>query len=666
MFLLLCLLVAKPLAARQNDEQVAWEFFRGPNFDGHSTETGIVDSFPDQGPPVLWTRKLGQGYSSFVGRGGRVFTQYQNSISQFVVCLDAENGRTIWEYSYDWSYQTAGLYPGPRATPTLDGDKLYFTSPGGLLGCLRQNDGTLIWQVNLKQRFKAKSVGFGYACSPVVVDQKLFLPVGGAGAAVVAFDKENGAVIWQTGDYEISYASVLPIERGNRSMLVAFLQNSLIVLDQEIGEVLAELSLSQGYDEHSAWPIYSEPYLLISAPFREGSKLLELTGVDSFELKPVWNNELMSNDVCSSVLRNGNLYGFDIFDVQSKVHRPSRGVFRCLDFKTGKSRWENGTARQRRVLDSDEKTAATDSVGHSSIVSADGKLILLNDTGEVILIQANPERFEELARAQVLGGEICWTQPMLLNRRLYLRNHSRAVCLYLGNPADLGDSNTMKVADIPQSSYFDIASFVFSVEPEYAMDAPTANWLVNWYWIMLAAGWGVAFPLGTAIAFCFDRSHNGRFLRRGLVRLFAISVGIAGTTVISRWFGDFVFTWPLALAAVFELLAYQLKTRNRRQSHDSTPHEPNCQTKDSLWPGRLALVVFVFACWAYFYLCRRLSLAFEWSFLIGFPAAIPFLLAARHYGNKPNRYALLAEWLLTAIAFTAFYWIGAAVILWKY
>ena len=166
------------------------------------------------------------------------------------------------------------------------------------MGCLSQADGALIWQINLNQRFQAKSVGFEYACSPVVVDQKLILPVGGPGAAVVAFDKENGAVIWQTGDYEISYASVLPIERDNRSLLVAFLQNSLVLLDQENGDVLSVLSLSEGYDEHSAWPIYCEPYLWISAPFREGSKMWELTGVDSVDLKLVWNSELMSNDVC--------------------------------------------------------------------------------------------------------------------------------------------------------------------------------------------------------------------------------------------------------------------------------------------------------------------------------------------------------------------------------
>ena len=91
-----------------------WQFYRGAAFDGNSSETGLADSWPSEGPPVLWVRDLGQGYSSFVGRGDRVFTCYQKVTRQFVVCLDASTGKTLWEHSYDWSYQTAGLYPGPK------------------------------------------------------------------------------------------------------------------------------------------------------------------------------------------------------------------------------------------------------------------------------------------------------------------------------------------------------------------------------------------------------------------------------------------------------------------------------------------------------------------------------------------------------------------------
>ena len=106
-----------------------WEFFRGNNFDGHSHETGIADRWPERGPPVLWLKDLGVGYSGFVGESGRVYTQYQTLSGQFVTCLDAATGEKIWEQRYAWPYKPASLYPGPRSTPTLCDGRLFLTTP---------------------------------------------------------------------------------------------------------------------------------------------------------------------------------------------------------------------------------------------------------------------------------------------------------------------------------------------------------------------------------------------------------------------------------------------------------------------------------------------------------------------------------------------------------
>lgn len=640
-----------------------WEFYRGAAFDGKSSETGLVDSWPSEGPPVLWVRDLGQGYSSFVGRGNRVFTSYQTLTSQFVVCLDASTGDTLWKHAYDWSYQTAGLYPGPRSTPTLDGERIYFTSPKGVLRCLRQDDGELIWEVDLPRKFDAPPVAFGYACSPVIVGGKIFLPVGGAKSAVVAIDKQNGETIWNSGDAEISYASILPIVRNGRDLLVAYLQNELWLLRQSDGELLCRLNLSQGYDEHSAWPIYQEPYLWISAPFRNGSRLLEVADSPSFEFKPVWQNDLLSNDVCSSTLVGKHLYGFDIFDVQSKIHRPSRGSYRCLEFSTGRSCWQQGEPRAR-ISTNNRSPFENEITGHCSTIYADGKLILFNDMGDVILARADPERFVELARASVLPGQICWTQPMLLNRRLYLRNHSQAVCVYLGEPDELELSEVLPiaVADMPKRQGFDWAGLVFSVEPEYAMDAPTTDWLVNWFWVMLISGWGVAFPIALLVARVF---HCGQSSRRFLFRALACTLAIVGTTVFSRWLNVFIFTWPLALAITFEWLFFQTKSRKQLKQTKSG----ESVSRFELWHGRIALLVFVVVCVGYFLACRRLSLAFEWSFLLGFPAAIPFLWIARQTGTgdlSGSFKSTILEWIFTALAFAAFFGVGAVVIALKY
>ncbi len=650
----------------QTEDRPDWNSLRGNNFDGHSAETGIVHSWSSDGPPVLWTRKLGQGYSGFTGKADRIFTQFQTAVSQYVVCLDRNDGKTIWKYGYDWSYKSAGLYPGPRATPTLDDDKLYYTSPSGKLGCLKQENGSLLWEVNFVEQFDAKPIGFGYACSPLVVNDLVIIPVGGKDSSVVAFNKLTGKVVWRAGDDEISYASILPVTRNERRLLVAYLKNALLLLDQNSGELLSRKSISNGYDEHSAWPIYSEPYLWVSAPFRKGSRLFKLSDGDTPELETVWGRDAMSNDVASSVLVDGSIFGFDIYDVQSKVHRPSRGQFRCIDFLTGKSKWENGSKRERRKIQSADDVPAEQPVGHSSVIHADGKLILFNDTGELILLAANPNKFDLLARASVLGGEICWTQPMLLDRRLYLRNQTQVVCLYLGDPNDLKQQGKeiLSLSDIPQSSYFDLASLIFSIEPEYAMDAPPKEWLIHWYWIMLIGGWAVAFPIAlgtTAILFRNSTTRHRDFYRRLIYRALGIAIGIFGTTLISNWSGEFVFTWPLVLMLVFESLVYQTRMGSRKQSASG-----NENLLGNRWTGRVVALLFIATCIAYFYLCRRLSLAFEWSFLLGFPAAIPFLLGAAAFARRLTSNLWIVEWLLTAIAFSAFYWLGAAVILWKY
>lgn len=653
-----------PFLSGQNASPPQWNFFRGPNYDGHSQETSIADSWPDEGPPVLWVRELGQGYSSFVGRGNRIFTMYQTVTQQYVICLNAESGETIWERSFDWSFATAGLYPGPRSTPTLDGDRLYFTSPKGVLRCLNQSDGKLIWEVNLPQTFNAEQVTFGYACSPVIVNEKVILPVGGEGSSVVALDKNDGSTIWKSGNSKISYASILPVTKNGKRLLFAFLQNKLILMDEESGKEISSIQLSSGYDEHSAWPIYREPYLWISAPFRMGSRLIKITDSEPSQLTTVWQSDMLSNDVCSSVLVDDHLYGFDISDVQAKVHRPSRGSYRCLEFLSGKSSWQNGNPRARRELDGRDSDLAKNSVGHSSTIYADSKLILLSDTGDLILLKADPSQFQELARVRVLGGQINWTQPMLLNRRLYLRNHSRAVCVYLGEPDELATStaSVLTVSDIPQGTNFDLAKLLMPVEPEYAMDAPTVDSMIRWYWIMLASGWLVAFPLG-AILFYLGGGKNV-LSARATYRVLSIVLGVLGTPLFSLWFNEFIFTWPLVLGIAFEILVFQMKTRKQMVELKANPK----RLRIEYWMGRLAFLFFLVVCLVYFFMCRRLSLAFEWSFLLGFPAAIPFLIVCQFLIKKikSSWKQNCTEWLLTGLAFSAFYWAGAIVVAIKY
>ena len=169
-----------------------WPHLRGPHYNGLSDEKGLADSWPPDGPPVLWTRQLGQGYSAFTAVNGRVYTQTQSTYSQSVLCLDAETGDEIWEHRYGWPYDAAGLYPGPRATPTWHNGRVYFAGPRGLVGCLAARDGRLIWSVNVIEKYGGLGSDFGYSCSPLVEQGMVILPVGGPGAGIVPLDARDG------------------------------------------------------------------------------------------------------------------------------------------------------------------------------------------------------------------------------------------------------------------------------------------------------------------------------------------------------------------------------------------------------------------------------------------------------------------------------------------
>jgi hypothetical protein len=638
-----------------------WPFLRGPKFDGHAPPVKLVTDWPLEGPPVLWTRALGTGYSGFTAIDGRVFTQYQTLAGQYVICLEGDTGETVWEHRYEGPHEYGGLYPGPRATPTLGRGHVYFSAPSGKVGCLDANTGKRIWSFNVFEHFEVEPVEFGYSCSPVLLDDRIYLFVGRPDATLVALEADTGNVLWKSGDEAISHVPPFPITWKGKRLIIGYLQNALMAFDQGNGRVLWKKALSNGYDEHAAWPIYREPYLWISAPFRAGSELLELTDEEP-GYRTVWKRKDLSNDVCSSVLVGDAVYGFDLRDVQSKVQRPSRGVFRCQDFLTGKDHWLNGSVNHRRGFEEETQDDLRDEsghlpIGHASVIVADGTLILFNDLGELILAKATTEGYEEYDRVRVLGGEICWTQPTLSRGRLYVRNQSRAVCLVLSDPD--GPEHpvtgpTLRIKDIPQSAYNDWAEWLLPIEPEYAMDAPTLPQLRRWY-LMSLIGFAVAASL-TLAAISMARWIRkqipvGPSRLRWIFPIVLFAYGALGTTLLSLHLGEFLFTWPLCLFVLFQITVYQSRSKGSQPAHP--------------WFERFCLLAFLCGSLGYYLLCRRLSLAFEWVFLAGFPAAVPFLLLARRQAAS-RRFPLLQEGALLLLAYSAFYALSGWLLLWKY
>ena len=624
-----------------------WPHLRGPHYNATSDETGLADSWPDEGPPVLWTRDLGRGYSGFTVLGDRAYTQTQTLAGQSVVCLEADTGRTVWQHGYGYPFEPGGLYPGPRATPTWHAGRVYFAGPYGLVGCLRASDGKPLWSLNVKEKFAGRGTDFGYSSSPLVEQGKVILPVGGQRASVVALDARDGSTVWASGDEPSSYCSAIPITLRGRRHVVTFLQNALASFDLETGRLLWQEKFSQGYDEHAAMPLYEEPYLMIASPFRSGSETYRLEAGDSdspgdgpgqVTATTEWFSPQMSNDVASSVLVGGFVYGFDLRDIQSKLRRPSRGQFKCMELTTGAVRW------------------STDRTGHAAVIAADGKLLLFNDTGEVLLLRASPDRYEELARAEVFGGEICWTAPSLSRGRLYLRSPSQAACVYVGRPEDLDRrrfGDVRPASEIPKSKPVDLAWLVRG-EREYPFDLPDLHELSLWYAFSAAGVLGVSALIAMLVyvAGWMRWPEGARRSGRVVFWVAAFGLGIAGTGIFNRHWHEFVFTWPVALFVAHQVALLAIFRQARR-----------ADGVKSQWVSLVAGLFFVAVCLGYFVVCRQLGLAVEWVFLIGFLPSWPIAIPAAIRLARARHPAADVLWAL--LSFSAYYWATAGYVLWR-
>ncbi|HET6249159.1 MAG TPA: PQQ-binding-like beta-propeller repeat protein [Tepidisphaeraceae bacterium] len=622
-----------------------WPHYRGSAYDGRSGVVDLASAWPASGPPVLWSREIGAGYGGMIAVGGRVYAQTQTLTEQKVIALDADTGRTIWEHSYGWPYQPAGMFPGPRATPAWADGRIYFAAPNGLVGCLDAADGRSIWSVNVVQQFGGRGASFGYACSPVVEDKKVILPVGGPSASVVALDADTGQTRWKSGSAPASYCSALPITFHGRRQIVAFLQNSLAGFDLQSGQLLWEQAYAPGRDEHAAAVLYDEPFLRTMQAYRAGSDLYELqAGLAAGEkdgvpppchIKRLRHDGAMSNDVASSVLVDGFVYGFDLRDMQASGGRPSRGTFRCMDFKTGQVRW------------------SSERPGHAGIIVADGRLLMLNDRGEALLVRADPNRYDELARAAVFPGETCWTAPALYGGRLYLRSPTRAACLFVGNPQHMTPRQralAMPLSAIRQAAPADL-SWLLGGDREGPLEMPDARELRRWHLFSLAALAAAALLAGMACA--ASRLWLGRWSRLiGLIVFLTAlgAFGIAATPIANHYSTQFIFTWPLALLAAHQVaLAAVVRPK---QSQAARGREI---------AGYAGALLLVLTCVLYFKLTRHFNLASAWYFLAALPIASIISLPAARRLSRPGRFAIDILWML--VIFSIYFWVCGGVML---
>jgi len=375
-----------------------WPAWRGPHRNGISEERLARPPWPAGGPRVVWKTNVGTGCATVSIASGRLYAAGNRRDTDIIWCLDAATGKELWRHEYPEPL-AAGLYEGGvNSTPTVDGDRVFALSKSGKLFCLRADTGAVVWSKNLHTDFGVQTPkwdgqeGWGHAGSALVHGDKLLLNG-------LALSKTTGTLLWKA-DEPAAYSS--PIIAFT-NVVLSFHADGLSLRDVATGKLLAHHPWKTRYNVNAATPIVDGDKIFISSGYNRGGTLLQYA---DGRLTVLWENKNMRNQLATSILWQGHLYGFN------------EDTLTCLELSTGQPQWAVG-----RFL------------GKGSLMMADGHLIILGDKGDLVIVEATPAAYKEVARAKVLEGH-CWSMPVLANGRLYCKNiPGDLVCLAVGESA---------------------------------------------------------------------------------------------------------------------------------------------------------------------------------------------------------------------------------------
>ncbi|MBM3783784.1 MAG: polyvinylalcohol dehydrogenase [Acidobacteria bacterium] len=377
-----------------------WPQWRGIARDGRSAETGLLRTWPAGGPKQVWrVESVGAGYSSYAVANGKLYTQGQKDGAQWVMALDANTGKTVWQTKAGTEFpQDRG--PGPRGTPTLDGDTLYALSADGTLVSLQAETGKKNWELPVLDKFSGRQIHWGLSESPLVDGDRLIVQPGGQENSVVALDKKTGRPLWHIGGYPAGYSSAIAFDFGGLRNLVVFTGRGAVGINAANGWKLWEYVKVSNRTANVATPLYHNGHVFLSSDYGTGCALLKLEkkgeGISASE---VYFNKDMRNHYCSCVLLDKHVYGF------------SSGILTAMDLMSGEVAWKER------------------SVGKGQLILADGLLYLQGETGAVALAEATPSAYKEISRFDIGRAEYpVWTLPVLANGKLYLRDQSKLLC----------------------------------------------------------------------------------------------------------------------------------------------------------------------------------------------------------------------------------------------
>ena len=367
-----------------------WPHWLGPNYDGKSAE-----SLPEKVDlsKRAWTAEIGIGFSTVSIVSGRVYTMGHEGGKETVWCLSESEGSVIWSDSYPAELMPNLHEGGPGSTPTVDGDRVFTISKDGQFRVYETTNGKFLWSKNLMELSGLRRPPeWGFTGSPVIHGDLVLVEAG----ATFAFEKASGELRWKSQDYRPAYGSAQIFAVGGRSYIATLKTDGLVILDPENGETLGFSMWRTSFQTNSTTPLdMGEGKLFISTGYDQGCALFQFDGSN---LEKLYENKNMCNHMGNSVLIEGKLYGFD-----GTAHRGRPVEFACIDAGTGEKLWHFPDLK------------------YGSVIAAGKDLVVLTETGEMLIGEASPKGFEARARRQVLRGR-CWTPPVIANGKIYARN----------------------------------------------------------------------------------------------------------------------------------------------------------------------------------------------------------------------------------------------------
>lgn len=409
-----------------------WPEWRGAGRRGIWNESGILDTFPEKGLTASWRTPIHAGFAGPAVAAGHVFvTDFERSNgskgTERALCLDEKSGKILWTRAWDADYGRMSYGFGPRATPTVDGDRVYIVGASGTLLCLETQTGNVIWQKDYAKDYGMQMPVWGVTSAALVDGDRLIAIVGGQpDAKVMAFDKMTGKEIWRAlpSDSEQGYCQPVIFDVGGIRQLIVWHPTAVVSLDPATGNVYWQQPFKVNMGMTLATPVFSGSHLLVSS-FYNGSMLLDLVGK---EARLIWkgkSNSEIDTDGLHAVINTPVIDGDYLYGICSY------GQFRCLSLKTGERVWETTEVTKEKAR-----------WASGLIVRQGDRYFINNDRGELIIAKLSPHGYQEISRTQLIKpttnpgnrrelGAVNWSHPAYANRCIFARNDEEIISVSL-------------------------------------------------------------------------------------------------------------------------------------------------------------------------------------------------------------------------------------------